>query len=397
MKSLPSYEREPYRTELDTEVLASGIESGQPWAILADTILYPEGGGQPADHGTIAGVSVVDVRRTEHGIRHRLAAPLDPGPVHVVLDWSRRFDHMQQHTAQHLVTAIAQDRFGWPTTAFHLGEIVADIELGVPRITPGELKELEETVAAEVRADRQVTVRWVEPEQLASLQVRTRGLPDGHTGAVRLVEIVGIDCNTCGGTHVRSTAELEAVALLGTESMRGGTRVHFVAGRRVRRRLAEHESRNAALRTLLGAPDDELHATAEAKLDQLAATSRQLRSAESALATALADNLASREERILADRVGGHDPGLLQRVARAVLERRPEAVVLLTADTEEGAFVVAAGPEAALRTSEVGPLIAEILGGRGGGPPGLYQGKAHRLSHHPEALVLLASHVAPEP
>jgi len=101
-----AYERDPYLRTLATEVVAIGADDGTPWAVLADTILYPEGGGQPADRGTIAGVEVHDVQTVDGAVRHSLAAPLTLGPVSVELDWERRFDHMQQHSGQHLLTAV---------------------------------------------------------------------------------------------------------------------------------------------------------------------------------------------------------------------------------------------------------------------------------------------------
>ncbi len=255
MSAVPAYERDPRRTELLTEVVATGTDEGRPFALLADTILYPEGGGQPSDRGVLGETPVLDVRSGPDGIRHYLAAPVAEGPVRLRLDWDRRFDHMQQHTAQHLLTAVAQDRFRWETTAFHLGERVSDIELKAPKLPPEGLRALEDAVAAEIRAARPVTARRVPPEEVARLPVRTRGLPEGHVGDVRLVEIEGLDLNTCGGTHLASTAEIELVALVSTEAIRGGTRLFFAAGGRARRRLAAHEERNAALRKLLGAPD----------------------------------------------------------------------------------------------------------------------------------------------
>jgi len=124
---------------------------------------------------------------------------------------------MQQHTAQHLLTAVAADQFGWQTTAFHLGAHVSDIEVDVKSIGKSELRLLEETVAVEVRAARRISARRVSPDEYEQMEVRSRGLPPGHSGDVRLIEIEGIDLNTCGGTHCVSTAEIEAIALLGTE------------------------------------------------------------------------------------------------------------------------------------------------------------------------------------
>lgn len=160
-----AYEREPYRTRLDVQAVAVGEEDGRPYAVLDDTVLYPEGGGQPADRGQLGGVAVVDVQRRDGALRHYLAANVAEGPAELVLDWRRRLDHMQQHTAQHLLSAIAADRFGWPTTSFHLGERVSDVELDVPSLSPSQLIAVEEGVASEVRAARPVRAWRVSPRR----------------------------------------------------------------------------------------------------------------------------------------------------------------------------------------------------------------------------------------
>ena len=253
-----AYQSDAALTELDTEIIEIGRDDDCPFAVTTDTIFYPEGGGQPADRGTMGGVEVVDVQKVDGVVRHFLNGEVPLGPVHQVLDWRRRFDHMQQHTGQHLLTAVALGRFGWATTAFHLGPTTCDIELDVAALSEEELRLLEDAVAKEIPAARPVTVRYAQMDEMEALGVRSRALPDGHTGEIRLVEIDGLDLNTCGGTHLRSTAEIGALALRGAETMRGGTRVFFAAGDRVRRRLAEHEGRNLRLRSLLDAADDDL-------------------------------------------------------------------------------------------------------------------------------------------
>ncbi|GMV06535.1 MAG: hypothetical protein AMXMBFR53_28110 [Gemmatimonadota bacterium] len=381
MAEIPAYERDPRLTRLDTEVVDAGEEGGRPWVVLADTLLYPEGGGQPSDRGTVGGVEVLEVAKAGGLIRHTLAGPPPSGRVGVELDWVRRFDHMQQHTAQHLLTAVADTRFGWPTTAFHLGEHVSDIELHVPSLGPAALSELEEAVAAEVRAARPVTARRVTPEEFAGLPVRTRGLPEGHTGSIRLVEIDGVDLNTCGGTHCASTAELEAVKLLGTESLRGGTRLFYAAGARLRGLHEAHHRRSAELRSLLGASDDEMVARVAQKLEQLRDAERAVRGLSEELAVASAAALAARPEPILSAHWPGRDLPFLQAVAREVVGRAPDRVVLLTCgEGEAGAFVLAAGEASALDVRAAGTAVAELLGGRGGGSGRVFQGKATRLS-----------------
>lgn len=391
-----AYEREPYRTLLDARVLSLGEEAGRPYALLDDTILYPEGGGQPADRGRLGDTDVIDVQKRDGELRHYLAGAVAPGPVVVALDWECRFDLMQQHTAQHLLSAIAADRFGWATTSFHLGESLADVELDAPELPPEQVAALEEAVAAEVRAARPVTSRRVAPEAYAALGVRTRGLPDGYAGDVRLVEIAGIDLTTCGGTHLASTAEIEAVKLLGTEPMRGGTRLHFVAGGRVRHRLGEHEARAIELRRVLEAPEKELAAAARLKTEQLRDAQRRASYLEErlaeALAAALAGALAVRGVPLADLHIEDADGGFLQRLAARFQERAPASAALLTAAGPKGIFfALTAGPESPLDVRGLGGRVAELLEGRGGGSGRLYQGKARSLAQRAEALAAIAA------
>ncbi len=395
MDRIPAYERDPYLKELKTEVLETGMEGGVPFAVLADTILYPEGGGQPADRGWLGEVQVTDVQRREGKVRHSLARPVEPGPVTVRLDWSRRFDHMQQHTGQHLLTAVAADRFGWPTTAFHLGERICDVELGVAALAAADLEALEAAVAEKIRAALAVSTRRVTQTEFAGLAVRTRGLPAGHEGDVRLVEIAGTDLNTCGGTHVRSTAEVEVVKLLGAEPMRGGTRLTFVAGGRVRARLGAHEARSARLRTLFGAPDEEIVAVAEAKLEQLQASEKRARGLEEELAGAVAVALAASPDRVVSAHFEGKDAAFLQALARRLVEGAPAKAALLTAsDGGRSLFAVAVGEEVRLDVQAAGREVAALLAGRGGGAGRAFQGKAGSLAEREGAVARLRDLVA---
>jgi Ser-tRNA(Ala) deacylase AlaX len=387
----PAYERDPYLTELDTEVVSVGGEGDQPFAVTADTVFYPEGGGQPCDLGTMGGVDVVEVRKIGEEIRHGLSAPIAVGPVRQAIDWPRRYDHMQQHTGQHIVTAVALARFGWPTTAFHLGPEVSDIELDVPSLERVDLDRLEDVVNAEVRAAHPVTVGYESRAQMEKLGVRSRLLPhDFEEEEIRVVEIRGVDLNTCGGTHVGSTAEIGSIVFLGTEPMRGGTRVFFVAGDRVRRRLVAHELRNARLRELLDSADDDLPEIVGLRIDREKRLARDRRRFAEELAEAVATAMAETNETVVARHWDDGDMEFLQKLGRRLIELAPGKVALLTAGSgRDGVFVVAAGDQATVEVAEIGFEVAALLEGRGGGTRGIFQGKASALSHRERAAALL--------
>ena len=382
MTTLPAYERDPRLRELAVEVLETGVQDGRAWARLSDTVLFPEGGGQPADRGWLGEVPVVDVQRRDGAVVHHLEREAAIGPAKLRLDWTRRFDHMQQHTAQHLLSALAADRFGWDTTSFHLGDATCDVELATAAPAPERLAELEEAIAAEVRAARPVTARRVSAAALAGLAVRSRGLPDGHAGDVRLVEIEGLDLNTCGGTHLESTAEIECVKLLGCEPMRGGTRLTWVAGGRVRARLGAHEARTAELRRTLEGGDEELVALAAARRDQLRESERARRRLAERLADAEVARLlaAAGASGFVEAHFDDADGAFVQRVANAFAARPGSALLLLTAGVGGAAlFALAAQESAPVDIRALGARVAAALGGRGGGSGRVYQGKAGDL------------------
>ena len=163
----PAYQRDSFLTELETEVIEVGGDEGRFFAVTADTVFYPEGGGQPPDHGTMGGVEVIDVQKTDGVIRHFLGAELPLGPVRQTLDWTRRFDHMQQHTGQHLLTAVALGSIRLGDDGLSHGPVGVRHRARCRIARGDELRRLEDAVAEEIRAvspgDRSVaprSTRW---------------------------------------------------------------------------------------------------------------------------------------------------------------------------------------------------------------------------------------------
>lgn len=387
MALLPCQE-DAYLRSIEADVLecvpaADGFE-----VVLSRTALYPEGGGQPSDGGTVGGLPVLALRRREDGaVVHSLPQAV-AGTVAVEVDWERRYDHMQQHTAQHLLTAIALERPGWRTIAFHLGPDRSDIEVDAEDLPGADLRTLEAEVNLRVREARPVRVQIADRERMAELGVRSRRLPEGFEGPLRLVEIEGIDLNTCGGTHLANTAEIQAVKLMGTEHLSRGTRLFFVAGGRLLREMERGLERDRTLTRLLTCGADE-HLPA---IERLVTERRTLEKAVKELRTeryaAVGRDLARAGGDVVAWHAADADMEALKSIAGAAREARPDLLVLLTAGDREGVFLLA-GPED--RVARAGPEVARVLEGRGGGRSGVYQGKATRLDLRGAAAALVGA------
>jgi len=208
---------------------------------LEETILFPEGGGQPCDKGTIDNKHVKKVIRVGAKAIHFVEEDIDVGKeVKVLLDWTRRFDHMQQHSGQHLITAIADKLFDFKTTSWDLGKNVCFIELDTPTVSKHQLIELENEVNRKIIEQTKVTVHTYSNANEIPEGVRARGLPNDHVGEVRTVEFEDVDCNMCCGTHVDNLSHLQIIKLLQVEKgKKGKSNLYFLAGNRVSKYVEE--------------------------------------------------------------------------------------------------------------------------------------------------------------
>ncbi|HJQ99949.1 MAG TPA: alanyl-tRNA editing protein [Candidatus Polarisedimenticolaceae bacterium] len=369
---------DPSRARQSTRVVQAGRDERGPFVRLEETIFYPEGGGQPADAGRIGEARVLDVQSSAAGVFHYVDREVAEGPVDTVLDVERRFDHCQQHTAQHLLTAVLLDRHGLATTSFHLGAATTSIEVKGSPPSREDLRRFEREINAHLREDRRVTARWVEPEELPSLPVRSRGLPEGHVGPVRLVEIEGLDLNTCGGTHVARLSEIQVVELIGSEPARGGTRITFLAGGRVLSAIETRRGIEDALRARIGTAPAEFASVLDVWSEERRRLDRRVRELEAEAAVAAAAGLAAQKGPILLAIRPGDGPEALRALAAEALKRRPEAVVLLVGGTGEAGsacFLVQAGPQGPSDVASIGGRVRDLLGAKGGGRGTLFQGK----------------------
>jgi alanyl-tRNA synthetase len=246
------------------------------WEVVLDeTALYPTSGGQPCDHGKLGDANVLEVRDDGDEIVHIVDRELQPGPVHGCVDWVRRFDHMQQHTGQHLLSAMFQERFGLPTVSFHLGTEVSSIDLRGAEPTLEILEGAERAANRVIFEDRPINVRYGTQEQLAQMGVRKEV---ERTGILRAIEIEGADLQPCGGTHVRRTAQIGMLLVRRCSKMRQDWRIEFACGARSER-LARNDFRlMARAAAALGCAADDLADAAARVVAERDANFKELRS-----------------------------------------------------------------------------------------------------------------------
>jgi len=223
---------EPFKAEI---IKLCPSQSGETPVILDKTIFYPDGGGQPADRGTINGIPILDVREKDGEIFHMVSAAnagrLESGEAELILDIRRRRDHTQLHTGQHLLSGTLLRMVGAPTVSMHMGEELCTIDVNIAEIKDETLIAVEDAVADAIEENRPVKVHLCPPEDLSSFMLRK--VPPIGEEVIRVVEIEGCDIIACCGTHLKSTAEIGLLRIFGAEKYKGMTRITFLAGRRL--------------------------------------------------------------------------------------------------------------------------------------------------------------------
>jgi alanyl-tRNA synthetase len=368
------YYLKPELDRLDAGLLAVEGDPASPSLVLDGSIFFPEGGGQPCDLGSIAGVPLVSVTQEEGRVLHRLGAPLPEGlapgdRLPLVLDAARRLDHSEQHTGQHLVSATLLRLYEAPTKSFHLGTERCTIDVDRPSLSADELAMAEEAINAAIFEDYRIVTHLCPPEDIASFPLRR--VPPTDEAVVRVVEIDGLDFTPCCGTHLRSTGALRLVLLLGAEKYKGMTRVQFLAGGRAVRHARGAVGAVRDVARALGVGPETLAAEAERQAERLKNALAEVRGL-------LRERAAAEAEHLLAESGAGgplvlrfddRDAEAAVEAVKALAERGATAL----AASMPGLTVVAASnsPEAGLGR-RLKP-VSDALGGKGGGGPAFFR------------------------
>ncbi len=347
------------------KVLSCQEAEGVFQVCLDATAFYPEGGGQPWDQGTLNGIPVTQVHLREGQVVHTLTAPLTPGDtVEGQLDWPRRFDAMQQHTGEHILSGILCRRFGVHNVGFHMGAETVTIDFDGP-ISQEALEEAEQEANQYIWESLPVRCWYPTPEDLPKIPYRSK---KALAWPVRLVEVPGADCCACCGVHVAATGEIGLLKTLSLVKFHQGVRIEMVCGGRAFRYLAAVFDQNRRVSRILSAEALDTARGAQALKDQLAAEKFRAVGFQRRIFDTIGETYAG------AGNVVRFEPGLtgegLQELARRISARSGGFAAVFT-PVPEGHRYCLAGPE---NLAPLNKALTTALKGRGGGKPNLQQG-----------------------
>ena len=369
------YYTDPYLREFDAELVDTVSHEGRTALVLDRSAFYPTSGGQPFDVGMFADVRVLDVVETDDG---RVLHVVDRAPsvtrLHGAIDWTRRFDHMQQHTGQHVLSAAFARLFGVRTESFHMGADYSTIDLA-REVTPKEITAAEEEANRVVWEDRPVAIKFAPAEEAAALGLRKESK---RGGTLRLIDVTDFDLSACGGTHVARTGAIGIIATSASERFKGASRITFLCGGRALtgfRALRDVVAGGVRALSVLPA---ELPVAIERLKDEGADLRHQLKQMQTMAAFREANALAASAEvtasgRLVAAMLEGWDATGLKIVASRSVSQ-PGYIAVLVGRAAPAPLVVARSADVALDSSALLRTLLQRHGGKGGGRPELAQG-----------------------
>jgi alanyl-tRNA synthetase len=363
------YYQDCYLREFHARVLETAEDGHRVY--LDRTAFYPTSGGQPFDLGTLGGVAVQDVIDEEDRIAHVLAVPLSASEVSGTIDWDRRYDHMQQHSGQHLLSAVLEEMFKIRTVSFHLGAGSSTVDVEAASLTPQQLERVEQRCADIVAEARPVRITFEDAS--ATLELRKAS---NRTGTLRIVSIDNLDRSACGGTHLRTAAEIGPVFLGKLEKIRGITRLEFVCGVRALRRARADYRLLAAIGRALSVPPEQTP-------EHLAGLIEKHKTVEKT-AQRLATELAKREGKDLYQATQADPDGIRRRIERGPIDDAVRAraqsfisgekAVFLAVCEQPPSLLLAASADSGIHAGDRVKAAVTASRGRGGGNAQLAQG-----------------------
>lgn len=386
------YYTDCYLREFEARILKT--ESGpKGYRVYLDrTAFYPESGGQPMDFGTLGGIPVVSLAEEEDAVVHELERQPEGGQVHGKINWPRRFDHMQQHTGQHVFSAAFEKTGEYKTVSFHLGADVSSIDLDSDRLGRRQIDEAEDLANQIVFENRPVNIFLRPVAEAKRMDLRK---PTTREGEVRLVEIADFDLSACGGTHVSRTGAIGLIAVRKVERAKGLTRVEFVCGGRALAASRRDFQVLSEASKLLSASSSHLPGLIAKQVDELRAANRARERSVERVAKSHARELwhaapENNGRRIVRHIFGEEEHEEGKKVAHEIAAH-PAAIALIGVKGKSAFLYFSQSPGGAADMGAILKQTAAKFGGKGGGTRDFAQGGGMDESRLEEALAYAQS------
>jgi len=365
------YFEDAYLTEFEARVVRRTAFEGKPAIILDRTAFYPEAGGQPCDRGTIDGIAVLQVVEDGAAIVHVLERAIEADAVHGRIDGPRRFDRMQQHSGQHILSQAFYEVVKGATMSFHIGEDVSSVEIGVPKISDADLDRVEARANAVVFEDREIKTYFVPEDRIGTVPLRK---PPKKEGPIRVVEVSGFDYSACGGTHCRRAGEIGLIKVTKADRIRNNLRFEFVCGGRA---LRDYQEKNRTVRqaaAFFSVADRDVATTVGKSLTEIKALKKKARKLEERIASYEAwEVIRSAQGKVVQVVFEDKSPEETRFLAVQVIHNA-ERIVLFGAHGETQSHLILAASEGlGLDVRTLIPAVSAVIQVRGGGSPSLVE------------------------
>lgn len=358
------YDINPYQKDFDAKVISCVNAKDHFEAVLSCTAFYPEGGGQPADHGTLGPAKVFDVHKKDGTVVHYCDQPLSEGTiVHGAIDWQRRFDHMQNHSGEHIVSGLIHKHFGYDNVGFHMGETI-QIDFDGP-LSEEEIRRIETEANLVIQSDIPVKALFPSEEELKETDYRSK---KELSGKIRLIQVEGADLCACCGTHVRHTGEIGLVKIISCEKHKKGVRLEMLAGMRALVYIQKAMAENHKISVALSASELETSNAVSALQQTLIQKDVRIRTLSEKILYARLDSFD--RQPLLVDFISDFDRNTVRRYANRLLEKSDTAAVLSGEGEHWNYFIVS-------NTVSLKDCVKQLnssLNGRGGGSKEMIQG-----------------------
>lgn len=386
------YFEDPYQVDFEANVIEKTTCEQRPALILDRTCFYPESGGQPSDRGSINGTEVVKVVEDNETILHVLKEDILSKKIKGKVDWETRFDHMQQHAGQHILSQSFYELYKGETLSFHLGDSFSTVEIGIRKIPDEEVDSVEDFANEIVFQNREIKAYFLSEEKIKSIPLRK---PPKKEGLIRVIEISDFDYSACGGTHPRRTGEIGLIKVLKWERIRDNVRFEFVCGGRA---LRDYSMRNILLRQVANrftVGESGVISSIDKLFCELKDQRRKNRKIqEKILQFEAQEIIQNSKEKIITNIFTGRSPEEVRFLALNII-RTGEYVVLYGLNVEGRVHLVLACSESlGLDMRDLIPVVSPLIKGRGGGRSSLVELAGEKTENLELAIEKASRHIA---